>query len=101
MSNIAFWIAKAPIAQDTTIIGATAANGTRRIEAKTGTVVSTSTRSATTIKNRSRDRRSASEFIADAGADDVAGEFRGIGHGSGFSGQRIFVFNQSRGIHLP
>src|SRR5438067_4699973 len=44
MSNIAFWIAYAPIAQDTTIIGATAANGTRKIEAKTGTVVSTSTR---------------------------------------------------------
>src|SRR5665213_193794 len=44
MSNIAFWMANAPIAQDTTIIGATAANGTRRIEAKIGTVDSTSTR---------------------------------------------------------
>jgi hypothetical protein len=32
MSNIAFWIAKAPIAQDATLIGATAANGTRGIE---------------------------------------------------------------------
>src|ERR1700754_1027116 len=47
MSNIAFWIAYAPIAQDTTIIGATAANGTRRIEAKIGTVVSTRTRPTT------------------------------------------------------
>src|SRR6201995_5252143 len=47
MSNIAFWIAYAPIAQDTTIIGATAANGTRRIEAKIGTVDSTSTRPTT------------------------------------------------------
>src|SRR5436189_5540060 len=47
MSNIAFWIAYAPIAQDTTIMGATAANGTRRMEAKIGTVVSTSTRPTT------------------------------------------------------
>src|SRR5207248_8024904 len=47
MSNIAFWIAYAPIAQDTTIIGATAANGTRRMDAKIGTVVSTSTRPTT------------------------------------------------------
>src|SRR5450432_1119991 len=42
-SNMAFWIAYAPMAQLTTIIGATAANGTRRIEAKIGTVVSTIT----------------------------------------------------------
>ena len=35
------------MAQDTTIIGAMAANGTRRIEAKIGTVVSTSTRPTT------------------------------------------------------
>ena len=44
MSNIAFWIAKAPIAHDTTIIGAMAANGTRNTEANSGTVVSTITR---------------------------------------------------------
>src|SRR5215216_1681812 len=35
------------IAHDTTIIGATAANGTLKIEAKIGTVVSTSTRPTT------------------------------------------------------
>src|ERR1041384_2899619 len=42
MSNMAFWIANAPIAQDTTIIGAMAAKGTRSTDANTGTVVSTS-----------------------------------------------------------
>src|SRR5881396_122338 len=47
MSNIAFWIAYAPIAQDTTIIGATAANGTRRMDAKIGTVVNTRIRPTT------------------------------------------------------
>src|SRR5713101_291102 len=36
---MAFWMAKAPIAQDTTIIGAMAENGTRRMAAKTGNVV--------------------------------------------------------------
>ncbi len=40
-SNIAFWMANAPIAQDTTIIGAMAANGTRSTAAKIGTVLST------------------------------------------------------------
>src|SRR4029079_16063058 len=44
MSNMAFWIAYAPLAQDTTIIGAIAENGTRSTDAKIGTVVSTSTR---------------------------------------------------------
>src|SRR3984893_15731819 len=44
---MAFWIANAPIAQDTTIIGAIAENGTRRTAAKTGTVVSTKTRPTT------------------------------------------------------
>ena len=38
---MAFWMAKAPIAQDTTIIGAIAANGTRSTAANSGTVVST------------------------------------------------------------
>ena len=41
MSNIAFWMANAPMAHDTTIIGAMAANGTRSTAAKIGTVVST------------------------------------------------------------
>ena len=45
---MAFWMAKAPIAQDTTIIGAMAENGTRRMAAKIGTVVSTIT-SPTTL----------------------------------------------------
>src|SRR6185295_7072138 len=40
-------MANAPIAQDTTIIGAMAENGTRRMAANTGTVVSTMTRPTT------------------------------------------------------
>ncbi len=41
MSNMAFWMANAPIAQDTTIIGAIAEKGTCSTAAKSGTVVST------------------------------------------------------------
>src|SRR4029079_6700839 len=44
MSNIAFWRAEAPIAQDTTIMGEIAESATRRSDANIGTVVSTSTR---------------------------------------------------------
>ena len=43
MSNMAFWMAKAPMAQDTRIIGAIAEKGTRSTAAKSGTVVSTIT----------------------------------------------------------